>query len=326
MQYALPEGFRVRRPTMDDLKPVVEMAQASDLAEYGRIRTSETDLRNRWETPGHDLAQDTWLVIAPDGRVAAMTGVGHREAARMYSGPRIHPDYAGLGFYDYLLELTIERARDLVSEAPAEARVTLNVFCYEKNAEARQALEQAGFAHVRSDWTMQIDLDQPPPAPVWPEGVELRPYTPDMLHAVFEADDEAFRDHWGHMPGNFEMWQSWTVKRDGFDPSLWFLAFEGEEIAGIALCEYEQGDAWVGSLGVRRPWRRKGLGLAFLYHAFGEFYRRGERKVMLNVDSQNLTGATRLYRRAGMRPIEQLDSYQLELRPGVELSTQELPG
>jgi GNAT superfamily N-acetyltransferase len=114
------------------------------------------------------------------------------------------------------------------------------------------------------------------------------------------------------------------VKRDDFDPSLWFVAFDGEEIAGFSLCSYEQGEAWVGELGVRRPWREKGLGLAFLHHSFGEFYRRGVRSVVLNVDSQSLTGATRLYTRAGMHPVEQTDIYELELRPGIELSTETL--
>ncbi len=165
-----------------------------------------------------------------------------------------------------------------------------------------------------------------PPDPVWPENIELRPYTPDLLRAVYEADEEAFQDHWGHVRLDFETWEHFAVKREGFDPGLWLLAFDGGEIAGYALCSYEQeqGEGWVNELGVRRPWRRKGLGLAFLHHAFGEFYRRGERKVLLNVDSQNLTGATRLYTRAGMRVALQADTYELELRPGIELSIQEL--
>lgn len=309
---------------MDDLKPVAAMLQVSEMADRGRVTTSESELRTRWETPGYDLSKDAWLIIAPDDQMAAMIGVGHRDAERMYASPRVHPDYANLGLQDVLIEFGVERARELVAEAQDGARVTLNIVCAEKNAEFRRALGQAGFTHVRSDWIMQIDMDQLPPAPVWPEGVALRPYTPEMLYAVYEADNEAFRDHWGHLPVKFEAWQSWTVKREGFDPSLWFLAFEGDEIAAFALCEYEQGEGWVGELGVRRPWRRKGLGLALLYQAFGEFYRRGTHKVLLNVDSQNLTGATRLYRRAGMHPVEQSDMYELELRSGVELSTETL--
>ena len=78
------------------------------------------------------------------------------------------------------------------------------------------------------------------------------------------------------------------------------------------------------SLSVLRPWRRKGLGLALLHHAFGEFYRRGYHKAALYVDAQNLTGATRLYERAGMHIVRQFDKYEKELRPGIELSVQSL--
>ena len=102
----------------------------------------------------------------------------------------------------------------------------------------------------------------------------------------------------------------------GFDPGLWLLAVDGGEVAGAAVCEERPEAGWVGELAVRRPWRRRGLGLALLRRAFVEFYRRGRRKVALAVDSQSLTGATRLYERAGMR-VERLYSvYRKELRPG----------
>jgi len=75
---------------------------------------------------------------------------------------------------------------------------------------------------------------------------------------------------------------------------------------------------------VLRPWRRRGLALALLHHTFGEFYRRGKRRVGLGVDADSLTGALRLYEKAGMHPIRQYASFEKELRPGVELSTQTL--
>jgi ribosomal protein S18 acetylase RimI-like enzyme len=78
----------------------------------------------------------------------------------------------------------------------------------------------------------------------------------------------------------------------------------------------------VNSLSVRRPWRRRGLGLALLQHAFGEFYRRDTMTVALGVDAQSLTGATRLYERAGMHVDRQYAVYEKELRPGRELCTQ----
>lgn len=324
MHNMLPTGFYARRPTPDDLKPTAEMVRASELAETGSEQTSDAELYTRWTLPGHELARDAWLVIAPGERIAGFLIVGHVEIMLMNARLRVHPDYAGLGLYTYLLELAIERGRELLPEAQKEARVALSCFCGESNDELSHVLEKMSFIHVRSDWLMQIDMDQPPPAPVWPTNIELRPYTPELLYAVFEAHNEAFRDHWGYVPRTFEVWQTWMVGREDFDPGLWFLALDGDEIAGFALCEYEMGEAWVGNLGVRRPWRREGLGLALLYQAFGEFYRRNARRVVLNVDSQNLTGATRLYARAGMHLVRQIKHYQFELRAGVELSTQQL--
>jgi GNAT superfamily N-acetyltransferase len=324
MQHILPPGFSVRRPTFEDLPEVVQLVRASELDLDGFARASEADMRSRWEMPGFDLALDGWLVIAPDGRLAANAQIGHREAERLYGGARVHPDYIDQGLYAYLLEHLLERARELITEARPDIRVTLNVFTTETYAEADEALAAAEFKQVRANWLMQIDMTEPPPTPVWSEGLGLRPYTSDLLYAVFQADDEAFRDHWGHTPLQFEQWQDWNNKREDFDPDLWFLAFDGDEIAGFALCGYEGDEAWVGELGVRRPWRRKGVGLALLHHAFGEFYRRGNRRVALHVDTQNLTGATRLYARAGMHPVERHHLYQLELRPGIDLSVQSL--
>jgi ribosomal protein S18 acetylase RimI-like enzyme len=103
---------------------------------------------------------------------------------------------------------------------------------------------------------------------------------------------------------------------------------DGEEIAGICISR-KYGDegmdtGHVSVLGVKRPWRRKGLGLALLQHAFGEFFRRGKYKVELGVDAQSLTGATDLYIKAGMYVLRQRDMYEKELRPGIDVSVTSL--
>ncbi len=81
---------------------------------------------------------------------------------------------------------------------------------------------------------------------------------------------------------------------------------------------------WVATLGVRRNWRRQGIALALLHHSFGEFYRRGVRKVGLGVDAGSLTGATRLYEKAGMHVASQFDKYEKEIRAGKEISVQSI--
>jgi len=101
---------------------------------------------------------------------------------------------------------------------------------------------------------------------------------------------------------------------------------EGDQIAGMSLCSPKMTEdpdmGWVNVLGVRRPWRRRGLALALLHHTFGEFYRRGKARVGLGVDASSLTGALDLYKKAGMHPVRQYANFEKELRPGVDLSTQ----
>ena len=109
---------------------------------------------------------------------------------------------------------------------------------------------------------------------------------------------------------------------------MWFLAMEGDEIAGISLTRpegYSEKElGWVNILGVRRPWRKHGLGLALLLHSFGELYRRGVRKAGLGVDAENLTGALRLYEKAGMHVHMVFDTYEKTIREGREISVESL--
>ena len=104
------------------------------------------------------------------------------------------------------------------------------------------------------------------------------------------------------------------LAEDSYAPGLWFLAMDGSQIAGFSLCRKQSFEdpevGWVSSLGVLRPWRKRGIGLALLQHSFVELYRRGFRKVGLGVDGQNLTGALRLYKRAGMHVHRQFELFE----------------
>ena len=126
----------------------------------------------------------------------------------------------------------------------------------------------AGFNIVRHSYHMQIELNEAPPAPVWPEGISLRPFVPDRDdEAVARVDREAFRDHWGFterpLEADVEMLRHWMTTPT-FDPALWLLAVDGDRIAGISLNAAEADEdpnmGWVGSLGVLREYRHKGLG------------------------------------------------------------------
>jgi ribosomal protein S18 acetylase RimI-like enzyme len=86
-----------------------------------------------------------------------------------------------------------------------------------------------------------------------------------------------------------------------WDPQLALVALDGDDVAGGLLSRLVEGTGWVDVLGVRRPWRGRGIATALLRRAFASLAARGAASVMLNVDSANETGATRLYESVGMR-------------------------
>ncbi len=318
-----PKGFTLHHPMMDDLVAVKQLINISEMAEYGTVETTENDMRLWWQRPGFNLATDAWIVLAPDGEVVAYANVGDRQHIRVYAGVEVHPAYQKRGIGTQLLWLAEKRAYQHVPEAPAGARVALSCEVSNQNVAGQHVLEKHGFTLIRNFWRMGIELQEKPPIAQWAEGIEVCTLAPGMERAVYEADEEAFRDHWGFISMSFEEWSHWSIKGENFDPSLWFLAMDGDEIAAFALCvDEKEAGGWVHVLGVRRPWRRKGIGLALLHHAFGEFYRRNIHNVYLGVDAQSLTGATRLYERAGMHVVRQYKNYEKELRAGKELSTQ----
>jgi mycothiol synthase len=323
--HPLPAGFIARQPTMDDVQAVTNLINAAEKAEYGRRILTEETVRISWQDPDMDLAQAALLIVTNDGRVVACGDMEQHQHARIYCSADVHPDFRGRGLGSYLVDWLEVQARRHIALAEPDARVVMINWISSVNQAAKRIVEQAGYMHIRSHWEMEIDMTEPPAAPQWPEGIMLRPFIVGQDERItYELDEEAFSDHWGHIPTSFEQWAHWSIGRSNFDPSLWFLAFAGNTLVGIALCRYENEFGWIGALAVRRSYRRLGLGMAILQHAFDEFYRRGTRKVGLGVDAQNLTGAVRLYQHAGMHIARQADLYEKELRPGRELSVQSL--
>ena len=331
----LPEGFTSRGAGMDDLEPAVRLFNRWSQGVLGRDEISDAEaIGTEWRSPQFDPARDIRLILAPGGQMAGYIEVWTtaKPPVHPWIWGRVDPDYEGLGLGTWLLEWAEERARLVLDQIPAEMRVAPRVGIYHRAERSRNLFEEMGYGYIRSSYTMQIEMEAPPPDPVWSEGITVRTFNPETdLEAVYRADIDSFRDHFGFVEepyaeglARFKHFQT----GHGFDPSLWFLAMDGNEVAGISLCRahgYDDPDrGWVGTLGVRRPWRKRGIGLALLRQSFAEFYRRGKRKVGLGVDAQNLTGALHLYEKAGMHVYEAFDLFEKEFRSGVEISVQSL--
>jgi mycothiol synthase len=298
-----PAEFLVRSPGPEDAPAVHAVHTAFERRFGDPVEFTLDDLLDGWRTL--DLEHDAW-VWERDGDLVAYASIrtfGEELGADGY----IHPDFLGLGLGSAIIETTEARARER-----GASKLGNGVLAADRAA--LSLLEARGYRDVRHYFRMTIEMDEPPPLPDWPDGLEPRPFEPDHARAFHAADDEAFEDERGHSTEPFDEFVRRRLESPRFDPLLWTAVWDGDEIAGTLIADWKRfGAGWVGGLGVRRPWRRRGLGLALLLRSFGQFYARGERRVSLAVDSQSATGATRLYERAGMSVSFEAVLYEKEL-------------
>ncbi len=329
-QVDLPAGFILRSPTMDDVPGVVAVMNANWQKLQGTEPFTVEEVSGDWSEPGFDLATEARVITTAAGQIVAHVDLVCRAPfVRAMVWARTHPDCYGLGFGTLLTRWAEACVRDKMNAAPADARLTIECSNLAQDHAAADMLFGLGYQHSRSFYSMKIEMETAPPPPVWPAGITVRPMRAGEEAAVFRAKDDSFVDHWGHIKTSFDeafaLWSHHLASNPRHDPSTFFLALAGDEIAGVALCVPQDDEfpdmAWIDSLGVRRPWRRQGLALALLHHSFGEFYRRGIKQVGLGVDASSLTGAVRLYEKAGMAIFRQFNVYEKEIRPGRDLAT-----
>ena len=323
-------GYTIRPASLDDVEGSVEMFNLSSKAMIGApVHTVERNTKE-WQVPNFDLQRDTRLIITPSGQIVGCIEVWDviEPPVHPWIWGRVHPEWEGKGIGTAMMVWALERAREAIPRAPEGARVAARAGTVNTYSPAKELLQNMGMETIRYGWDMLLNLTEEPPAPLWPKGISVRRIRhPEDTEAAYRADHEAFQDHWGHVETPFEegfkLWKHHVFEIRKPDPALWLLAMDGDEIAGMVSCRAESDDdpdkGWVSVLGVRRPWRRRGLGLALLRQVIGEFYRRGKPRVGLGVDSNNLAGATKLYEKAGMHVQREYVTYESELRTGEEL-------
>jgi mycothiol synthase len=302
-----------RAATIEALPEVLTLTQAADLALIGETDWTEADLREEWES--YDLERDVFL-LELDERLAGYAAYESRGGGRLLVDGYVHPELTGRGVGAELLCLTEARARADADGVPPGERVYLQNAALVNDPAVPALFRAHGYEPERHFWRMVIDLETAPAVDV-PAGIEIRLLDDATerrrLHEVLE---EAFADHWEHRPREYDEWAKRVYEVEGYDPTLFWVALEGDEIVAGNACSWKRhGDwGWIGTLGVRPAWRRRGIAEALLATAFGEFFRRGERRVALGVDAESPTGATRLYEKAGMRVFWEAIVYEKELR------------
>jgi mycothiol synthase len=303
----------VRAPEETDLEAVLEVLRATDSSVAGDSDWTASDLANEWDDL--DLGRDAW-VFEVDGAIAAYASF-YARGGRLSGDGYVHPEFRNRGLGTEILRLTEERAREQEPSVPAGERVYLQNATLDQDDCTQRFYREHGYEPVRGFWGMTIELEEAPEVPDVP-GIEIRTIDhPAEARAVHEAHQEAFATHWEFRPMPWQEWEEKRLGKETFDPTLWWVALDGDRIAGVSLCAHKRDpdQGWVDALGVRPEYRRRGIADALLKTAFAEFFRRGEPKVGLGVDAESPTGATHLYERAGMRTLWQAIVWEKELRP-----------
>jgi mycothiol synthase len=292
MTSPLPEGFHFRKGAEPDLETVSTVVRAEEEHLRGQSRWGAPEMIDFWRRC--DFEGGTWIVETADGKPVGFAASMQREG-QTDCWAAVLPAFTGRGLSTGLLAKVDERAR-------GQGSSKLRAGMFAENRSARPLFEQLGFREVRRYYHMRIVFDGPPEVAVFPEGIELAAFRREDARAFHAAVGEAFEEEWGFVALPFEEWVRTRIDAPDTDLSLWFVARDQDEIAGFVRCDPDKHcGGWIGMLGVRRPWRKRGIGLALLQHAFVEFHRRGAPHVGLGVDADNPTGATRLYEQAGMR-------------------------
>ncbi len=309
--------FRAASPAdWDALAGVLNRGNAADGVE--EAQTGEELSAEHLRLDDFDVARDV-LVAEVDGSIAGYA-VGYRVVrdgvVTGESWGAVDPGFRRRGLGTSLFEATRRR---LSSELTADLRPgarELRSFSMDAEAGNLALLADRGFVPIRFGFEMRRFLTGVLPERSLPEGIELRPVTPDQHRAIFDADNEAFEDHWGHRPpgeGDF------VVRFEGpsVDTSLWCVAWDGDQVAGVvmnAIYRHENDQlgvrrGWLDHVSVRRPWRGRGLAKAMCTASLRVLRERGMDEAWLGVDGENPMGALALYEGLGFTVARRWQAY-----------------
>lgn len=319
-------SFRHFRGESDFPKMAAAIAASAEADQAERVTTSEDIANSYAHLTNSDPFQDMIFAEVEGEVIGYSRGWWFQEE----NGPRLYgfvgflvPAWRRKGIGTEMLRWMEDRLRAVASEHPAEQPKYFQAFLSESEVGLAAMLEKEGYKPVRYGWEMvRPSLDDIPDFPL-PEGVEVRPVFPEHYRAIWNAADEAFHDHWGYVQPSEEDYQYWLNDKTVFQPDLWQVAWDIEtnEVAGQVRTfihhafneKYNRKRGYTEFISVRRPWRKRGLARALIVRSLQVQKEHGMTESALGVDSENLSGATRIYEACGFRVVKKSINYRKAL-------------
>lgn len=321
-------SFRHFRGAEDYPKMVAVILASADADKIERVDTVE-DIANAYShlvncDPYHDM------IFAEMN--SEVIGYGRGYWRQEENGPRMYgtvgflaPAWRRKGIGQTMLHWLEERLRAIAESHSAMATGIFEIFADSENVGLAAMLKNDHYKPVRYFiQMMRENLENIPDFPM-PEGLEVRPVLPEHYRTIWEADSEAFQDHWGYSKPTEDDYRSWLGNKTIFQPELWQIAWDAKtnEVAGQVRTfinaleneKYSRKRGYTEFISVRRPWRKRGLARALIARSLRAQKELGMTESALGADSENLSGATRIYEDCGFRTIKRNAIHQKPINP-----------
>jgi mycothiol synthase len=316
-----------------DYQNILNMINASKRADQIDRTDTLEDIRRYYEHLNNCDPYEDMIFAEVDGQTIAYGRgewvVDEQDRWLGFHIAFLHPDWRGKDISTAMLRYIEEHLRSKSLELLDQGVITedtprfLETFIYETETEKEILLKKARYEPVRFAYSMIRPFSEPINITPLPEGLEIRTVKPEQFRQVWEADQEAFKDHWGYVEGTEVDYQRW-LKDPLNDPDLWRVAWDGDQVAGMVLNflnekeneEYKRLRGWTENISVRKPWRRRGLARALLTRSLQMFKDMGIDHAALGVDTENQTGALNLYESVGFVVEKRHTTYWKELLKG----------
>jgi mycothiol synthase len=303
------QTYRIKHPTGEDAQAITDLVALCDIEDIGEPDITLSDVLDMWNSI--PIESDAWIAVSATNEIIGYGFVEETGANRMDTCVFVHPQFKNQGIGSLLLKKVEERANVLAKGKEGKQKL-MNQIAF-TNTAARKLVEDRGYQFSRLYERMKIELEEQPNQHQLPEGIALKPFQPDQEEeSLFTLYDETFQDSWGYTKKDFSTWIS-QKKGDGYDPSLWFIVWKDSKPVGFLMSRMQEDGLFIDLLGVKREYRKHGIGKALLLHTFGVAYERNQKTILLYVDSDSLTNANRLYQQVGMKPHSQTAVYMKEL-------------
>jgi mycothiol synthase len=310
----LPPGYSSRAATRSDLDAIVEVFRAWERLHLDELVMSRATLEDDWSHGWFDPVRDTMLIEAGDTAVAYASCASRAPEIPFDSWGSVRPDHEGQGLGTALVRWTEERAR---RDLPHGSVTKLWNGANGRNDPALRLFDTLGYRSIRTFQHMAMAV--PPTVPLDGESGDVE------IHAcreaweergLWEALQDAFSTHFGFFAQPLDAWWSEQRGYPTFDPELMLVAVSQDDVVGGVIAYVDDDVGWIGEVGVRGGWQRRGVGRALLLRTLALFAGRGLSTMRLNVDLENASSASDLYRSIGMRVVQEWRIFEKSITQG----------